>query len=1178
MAIYRFQPNTPIPNNPFYYPPTDSLSTGGGSPLIVGAGLYINYATGTIESLAAINVVTSVTGILPIVVNGSVTEPIVQVESATSSSLGVVRVGDNIDVSTGIISVKSASTSDAGVVRLNDTLTSFSLTEALTANQGRVLSEEIASLASVSNLILAGTINASTGLISAVTNAGSSSGFTLGSPLPTPSLSINNYYVVVSVAGSYSPPSGGGPYNAVVGDYFICDGSAWVYLAVGYTPPAATETNAGVVELATAVETEAGADGTRAVTPLGAGATYIKKTTLAGKGQLISATGTATPINVLPGLDNQYLTACAACPSGLTWSAPASEYLPCAIITGKGVIVTGTAPNVAAALPLGTSGQYLAVNTACSTGLEWVTNTDIGCSFITNKGTIIVGCSPNFPAPLAVGGNGCILTANSACTLGVAWAPNTAIPCATITGKGAIVTGSASSTPSALPVGADGSLLTANSLCSTGLSWIPNPYIPCSTLTTKGSILTATSSSSPAALPPGVDGYYLRVNSACPCGLEWDTGAPASGAVTSITAGDGLTGGTITTSGTIAIAPTGISQGTYYYASFTVGTDGRITAASSNFPVTCITAGDGLCGGTITCMGTICMPSFPGVQGCWVFPTIYADDRGRITSISSGSAVTCVCTGVGLTGGPISTTGTISLQNIGTGGTYTNPTIQLDDYGRVVSASSGSSGGVTCVDTGTGLTGGPITGTGTIALSNTGVTAGTYSFGWLTQTTADNLWSMDVNAQGQVTSMTPRGCLFVRTNEVNGGLGGVVELGQDSGGSSVGGLRNVSVGYQAACNMQGGTNLNADNVTIGAYAGGAIGSGYISACATIAIGTSAAACATDPIQSTIVGTAAGAYGPDYSTLIGACAGQQLLSSSCEVVAVGGLALNNLLCSTRTTAVGTCALFTLAGGAFCGGTALGFGAGINSSGNYNTHIGFCAGYNAQATAGPNIAIGNQAGWGEAGRSISIGCSSGVSGGTCNISIGELAGLNAFSTSCNNIFIGRAATGVKSGEYTDNTLIGFSVEPVGSSVFSGQVVLGNNGCSGYYIGKPSWCTLSDARDKTNIQDTALGLDFVQKIQPRLFTWCVRGGSPRDGCCEIGVIAQEVREAVLSTPCAELLGMVSLDAPEDNEQYTVGATQLVLPLVNAVKELSAENRALRCELTDLKSQLVALGINVQ
>jgi hypothetical protein len=56
---------------------------------------------------------------------------------------------------------------------------------------------------------------------------------------------------------------------------------------------------------------------------------------------------------------------------------------------------------------------------------------------------------------------------------------------------------------------------------------------------------------------------------------------PSGGTVTSITAGTGLSGGTITTSGTIAIANTAVTAGSYTNANITVNAQGQLTAASN---------------------------------------------------------------------------------------------------------------------------------------------------------------------------------------------------------------------------------------------------------------------------------------------------------------------------------------------------------------------------------------------------------------------------------------------------------------------------------------------------------------------------------------------------------------------------------------------------------------------
>ena len=181
------------------------------------------------------------------------------------SGTGAISVDDS-DAANPVISVASASTETAGVVQLNDTRSSTATDEALTANQGRVLQEQIDALTVSNNLTLAGTFNATTGLMSTVTSAGSSAGFSVGSAGPAATAGNADYFVIVDVAGS-NGISGVGSYD--VGDWFLSNGTTWQFLNVGFKHSSASTTASGVVELATNTETQDGVSTTHAVTPAG---------------------------------------------------------------------------------------------------------------------------------------------------------------------------------------------------------------------------------------------------------------------------------------------------------------------------------------------------------------------------------------------------------------------------------------------------------------------------------------------------------------------------------------------------------------------------------------------------------------------------------------------------------------------------------------------------------------------------------------------------------------------------------------------------------------------------------------------------------------------------------------------------------------------------------------------
>ena len=192
---------------------------------------------------------------------------------ATSLIAGRVKIGTNVQIALdGTISILDTIgvpglVSNPGVTTITDNVTSLSIDSALSANQGRLLQLQINALVISNNLTFAGLISG-TGVMTFVTPEGTLQGFVSGSPLPGPSVTNDEYFVIVESAGGFTPP--GGLFTVVTqGDWFLSTGIVWQFLNVGYDPPIATTTQYGLTRLATFAETNAGTDDGIAVTPAG---------------------------------------------------------------------------------------------------------------------------------------------------------------------------------------------------------------------------------------------------------------------------------------------------------------------------------------------------------------------------------------------------------------------------------------------------------------------------------------------------------------------------------------------------------------------------------------------------------------------------------------------------------------------------------------------------------------------------------------------------------------------------------------------------------------------------------------------------------------------------------------------------------------------------------------------
>ena len=211
-----------------------------------------------------------------------------------------------------------------------------------------------------------------------------------------------------------------------------------------------------------------------------------------------------------------------------------------------------------------------------------------------------------------------------------------------------------------------------------------------------------------------------------------------------------------------------------------------------------------------------------------------------------------------------------------------------------------------------------------------------------------------------------------------------------------------------------------------------------------------------------------------------------------------------------------------------------------------------------------------------------------GGYSNIAIGENV-LKENSKGSNN-------TAVGDGVLENNTAVGFlslyecvsynncSGLGYGSQVTgSNQVQLGESSVTVY--AQKAVVTRSDARDKIDIEDSPLGLNFILKLRPCKYRMNSREayfkpGQKRDFSAtndgskagkrpHYGLIAQEVKEA-MNELNVDFAGYLDSKVDGGEDVLSLGYTEFIAPMIKAIQEQQNMIEALQKQVDVLKQKI--------
>jgi hypothetical protein len=244
----------------------------------------------------------------------------------------------------------------------------------------------------------------------------------------------------------------------------------------------------------------------------------------------------------------------------------------------------------------------------------------------------------------------------------------------------------------------------------------------------------------------------------------------------------------------------------------------------------------------------------------------------------------------------------------------------------------------------------------------------------------------------------------------------------------------------------------------------------------------------------------------------------------------------------------------------GSVIIGCGAAVAVSGSENVAVGKNA-MLYSTTGSVNVAVGSSSGLNITtglGNTF-IGSTSGqnVSTGDLNTCIGQQAGSGLGSVARSNTMIGSNTGFGNSGQITGegNTCIGINSN-VSSNSANYEFTLGSQ-VNVLRCQQTSITSLSDARDKKEVEELPVGLDFVKGLKPVKFVWDERDENGRHDIKDFGFIAQDLKK---SQEDAELADTLKLVYEENPEKLEASYGKLVPILVKAIQELSEEMEILK------------------